>query len=119
MVLYCRSVHFGGFEHAKDSQAFYEMSSLKESKAFSLADTSGESPPSMFCCSQTPSLSCSSQTPSMSYHLEPFISSSTSSLSWSSALSPRCVFINSVLLHRPRLSPSQHGQADQDIPGRL
>ncbi|XP_059900633.1 1-phosphatidylinositol 4,5-bisphosphate phosphodiesterase delta-1a isoform X2 [Gadus macrocephalus] len=41
MVLYCRSVHFGGFEHAKDSQAFYEMSSLKESKAFSLADTSG------------------------------------------------------------------------------
>lgn len=42
LVLYCKSVHFSGFEHAKDSQAFYEMSSFKESKAFSLAEASGE-----------------------------------------------------------------------------
>ncbi|CAL8312798.1 unnamed protein product [Merluccius merluccius] len=41
MVVYCKSVHFGGFEHAKDTQAFYEMSSLKESKAFNLAETAG------------------------------------------------------------------------------
>ncbi|KAM4544418.1 1-phosphatidylinositol 4,5-bisphosphate phosphodiesterase delta-1a isoform 2-T2 [Fundulus diaphanus] len=40
IVIYCKSVHFGGFEHARDSQAFYEMSSLKESKAFNLAETS-------------------------------------------------------------------------------
>ncbi|XP_059183228.1 1-phosphatidylinositol 4,5-bisphosphate phosphodiesterase delta-1a [Centropristis striata] len=40
IVVYCKSVHFNGFEHAKDSHAFYEMSSLKESKAFNLADTS-------------------------------------------------------------------------------
>lgn len=42
IVIYCKSVHFNGFEHARDNQAFYEMSSFKESKAFSLADTSGE-----------------------------------------------------------------------------
>ncbi|XP_074478509.1 1-phosphatidylinositol 4,5-bisphosphate phosphodiesterase delta-1a isoform X2 [Sebastes fasciatus] len=41
IVLYCKSVHFSGFEHAKENQAFYEMSSFKESKAFNLADTSG------------------------------------------------------------------------------
>ncbi|CAN9506311.1 unnamed protein product [Ophioblennius macclurei] len=40
IVIYCKSVHFHGFEHAKDNQAFYEMSSFKESKAFNLADTS-------------------------------------------------------------------------------
>ncbi|XP_005797944.1 1-phosphatidylinositol 4,5-bisphosphate phosphodiesterase delta-1 isoform X1 [Xiphophorus maculatus] len=40
IVIYCKSVHFGGFEHAKDNQSFYEMSSLKESKALQLADTS-------------------------------------------------------------------------------
>ncbi|XP_053268037.1 1-phosphatidylinositol 4,5-bisphosphate phosphodiesterase delta-1a isoform X1 [Pleuronectes platessa] len=40
IVIYCKSVHFNGFEHAKENQAFYEMSSLKESKAFNLADTS-------------------------------------------------------------------------------
>lgn len=40
IVIYCKSVHFHGFEHAKDSLAFYEMSSFKESKAFNLADTS-------------------------------------------------------------------------------
>ncbi|AWP20603.1 Phosphoinositide phospholipase C [Scophthalmus maximus] len=39
-VIYCKSVHFNSFEHAKDNQAFYEMSSFKESKAFILADTS-------------------------------------------------------------------------------
>ena len=41
MVIYCKSVHFGGFEHARDDQAFYEMSSFKEGKAVNLADTSG------------------------------------------------------------------------------
>ncbi|KAK7881824.1 hypothetical protein WMY93_030233 [Mugilogobius chulae] len=41
IVIYCKSVHFYGFDHAKDNQAFYEMSSLKESKAFGLAQTSG------------------------------------------------------------------------------
>lgn len=40
IVIYCKSVHFNGFEHARDKQAFYEMSSFKESKAFSLADNS-------------------------------------------------------------------------------
>ncbi|XP_037549969.1 1-phosphatidylinositol 4,5-bisphosphate phosphodiesterase delta-1a [Nematolebias whitei] len=40
VVIYCKSVHFNNFEHARDSQAFYEMSSFKESKAFNLADTS-------------------------------------------------------------------------------
>lgn len=48
LVLYCKSVHFSGFEHAKDSQAFYEMSSFKESKAFSLAESSGAKP-KMWC----------------------------------------------------------------------
>ncbi|XP_047424300.1 1-phosphatidylinositol 4,5-bisphosphate phosphodiesterase delta-1a isoform X2 [Mugil cephalus] len=41
IVVYCKSVHFNSFEHAKDNQAFYEMSSFKESKAFNLADSSG------------------------------------------------------------------------------
>lgn len=41
IVIYCKSVHFNGFEHAKENQDFYEMSSFKEGKAFSLADTSG------------------------------------------------------------------------------
>ncbi|CAL1597030.1 unnamed protein product [Knipowitschia caucasica] len=41
VVIYCKSVHFNGFEHAKDNQAFYDMSSLKESKAFGLAQNSG------------------------------------------------------------------------------
>ncbi|XP_063063520.1 1-phosphatidylinositol 4,5-bisphosphate phosphodiesterase delta-1a isoform X2 [Engraulis encrasicolus] len=40
LVIYCKSVHFSGFEHARDCQAFYEMSSFKEGKAVSLADTS-------------------------------------------------------------------------------
>ncbi|KAM7369873.1 hypothetical protein PAMP_011163 [Pampus punctatissimus] len=41
IVIYCKSVHFNGFEHAKDKQSFYEMSSFKESKALNLAETSG------------------------------------------------------------------------------
>lgn len=41
LVIYCKSVHFSGFEHARDNQAFYEMSSFKESKAVNLAETSG------------------------------------------------------------------------------
>ncbi|KAL2085120.1 hypothetical protein ACEWY4_018440 [Coilia grayii] len=40
LVVYCKSVHFSGFEHARDSHAFYEMASFKEGKALSLADTS-------------------------------------------------------------------------------
>uniref|UniRef100_A0A8C6SVA8 Phosphoinositide phospholipase C n=1 Tax=Neogobius melanostomus TaxID=47308 RepID=A0A8C6SVA8_9GOBI len=43
IVIYCKSVHFHGFEHSKDNQAFYEMSSFKESKAFGLAQNSGTS----------------------------------------------------------------------------
>ncbi|XP_010782197.1 1-phosphatidylinositol 4,5-bisphosphate phosphodiesterase delta-1-like, partial [Notothenia coriiceps] len=44
IVVYCKSVHFSGFEHAKDCQVFYEMSSFKESKAFNLAESSGKHP---------------------------------------------------------------------------
>ncbi|MED6247320.1 hypothetical protein ATANTOWER_025372 [Ataeniobius toweri] len=40
IVIYCKSVHFSGFEHSRDNQAFYEMSSFKESKAFNLSETS-------------------------------------------------------------------------------
>ncbi|KAM4534396.1 1-phosphatidylinositol 4,5-bisphosphate phosphodiesterase delta-1a isoform 2-T2 [Odontesthes bonariensis] len=40
IVIYCKSVHFSGFEHARDNQAFYEMSSFKEGKALNLAETS-------------------------------------------------------------------------------
>ncbi|KAM6971193.1 1-phosphatidylinositol 4,5-bisphosphate phosphodiesterase delta-1a isoform 2-T2 [Tautogolabrus adspersus] len=40
IVIYCKSVHFNGFEHAKENQDFYEMSSFKEGKAFNLAETS-------------------------------------------------------------------------------
>uniref|UniRef100_A0AAX7SUG4 Phosphoinositide phospholipase C n=1 Tax=Astatotilapia calliptera TaxID=8154 RepID=A0AAX7SUG4_ASTCA len=42
IVIYCKSVHFNSFEHARENQAFYEMSSFKESKAFNLAETSGK-----------------------------------------------------------------------------
>ncbi|XP_053716684.1 1-phosphatidylinositol 4,5-bisphosphate phosphodiesterase delta-1a isoform X1 [Synchiropus splendidus] len=41
IVIYCKSVHFHGFEHARESLSFYEMSSFKESKAFNLANSSG------------------------------------------------------------------------------
>ncbi|KAL4623461.1 1-phosphatidylinositol 4,5-bisphosphate phosphodiesterase delta-1-like [Arapaima gigas] len=40
LAIYCKSVHFQGFDHARDSQAFYEMSSFKESKAEKLAEES-------------------------------------------------------------------------------
>ncbi|KAK2886525.1 1-phosphatidylinositol 4,5-bisphosphate phosphodiesterase delta-1a isoform X1 [Channa argus] len=40
IVIYCKSVHFNGFEHSRENQAFYEMSSFKESKAFHLSETS-------------------------------------------------------------------------------
>ncbi|KAJ8010958.1 hypothetical protein DPEC_G00080560 [Dallia pectoralis] len=39
LVIYCKSVHFSGFENAKAKQAFYEMSSFKETKAVNLAET--------------------------------------------------------------------------------
>ncbi|XP_005994279.1 1-phosphatidylinositol 4,5-bisphosphate phosphodiesterase delta-1 isoform X2 [Latimeria chalumnae] len=41
LVVYVKSVHFYGFEHAKEEQAFFEMSSFGESKAFKLAKESG------------------------------------------------------------------------------
>lgn len=40
LVIYCKSVHFNSFEHAKNNQSFYEMASFKESKAQHLAETS-------------------------------------------------------------------------------
>ncbi|XP_061569839.1 1-phosphatidylinositol 4,5-bisphosphate phosphodiesterase delta-1a isoform X1 [Cololabis saira] len=43
IVIYCKSVHFNGFEHARDNLNFYEMSSYKESKALNLAETSATS----------------------------------------------------------------------------
>ena len=43
MVIYCKSVHFNGFQDAKDNLGFYEMSSFKERKAMALAEESGES----------------------------------------------------------------------------
>lgn len=42
-VIYCKSVHFRGFEYASEHQSFYEMSSLTESKALKLANESGNS----------------------------------------------------------------------------
>ncbi|KAM9436889.1 1-phosphatidylinositol 4,5-bisphosphate phosphodiesterase delta-1a isoform 2-T2 [Clarias gariepinus] len=40
LVIYCKSVHFTSFEHSREKQACYEMSSFKESKAKNLAETS-------------------------------------------------------------------------------
>ncbi|XP_060755866.1 1-phosphatidylinositol 4,5-bisphosphate phosphodiesterase delta-1a isoform X2 [Neoarius graeffei] len=40
LVIYCKSVHFNSFEHAREKQACYEMSSYKESKAKNLAENS-------------------------------------------------------------------------------
>ena len=42
MVIYCKSVHFHGFEDARKKQSFYEMSSFKEGKAMMLVEDSGE-----------------------------------------------------------------------------
>ncbi|XP_035491716.1 1-phosphatidylinositol 4,5-bisphosphate phosphodiesterase delta-1b isoform X3 [Scophthalmus maximus] len=40
MVIYCKSVHFHGFEDAVRNLSFYEMSSFKEGKAMKLAEES-------------------------------------------------------------------------------
>ncbi|XP_036939376.1 1-phosphatidylinositol 4,5-bisphosphate phosphodiesterase delta-1b isoform X2 [Acanthopagrus latus] len=40
MVIYCKSVHFNGFEDARQNLSFYEMSSFKEGKAMKLAEES-------------------------------------------------------------------------------
>ncbi|XP_061589010.1 1-phosphatidylinositol 4,5-bisphosphate phosphodiesterase delta-1b isoform X2 [Cololabis saira] len=40
MVIYCKSVHFNGFEDARTNLSFYEMSSFKEGKAKKLAEGS-------------------------------------------------------------------------------
>uniref|UniRef100_A0A3B4WH43 Phosphoinositide phospholipase C n=1 Tax=Seriola lalandi dorsalis TaxID=1841481 RepID=A0A3B4WH43_SERLL len=40
MVIYCKSVHFHGFDDARTNQSFYEMSSFKEGKAVGLAEES-------------------------------------------------------------------------------
>ncbi|XP_063075169.1 1-phosphatidylinositol 4,5-bisphosphate phosphodiesterase delta-1b isoform X2 [Engraulis encrasicolus] len=40
IVIYCKSVHFHGFEDAKENLGFYEMSSFKEGKAVKLAEES-------------------------------------------------------------------------------
>lgn len=42
MVIYCKSVHFNGFDDARENLSFYEMSSFKEGKAMKLAEESGE-----------------------------------------------------------------------------
>ena len=42
MVIYCKSVHFNGFEDAVKNLSFYEMSSFKEGIAMELAEESGE-----------------------------------------------------------------------------
>uniref|UniRef100_A0AAY4B3I7 Phosphoinositide phospholipase C n=1 Tax=Denticeps clupeoides TaxID=299321 RepID=A0AAY4B3I7_9TELE len=41
LVIYCKSVHFSSFENSRTKQAFYEMASFKETKAFHLAENSG------------------------------------------------------------------------------
>ncbi|EHB00376.1 1-phosphatidylinositol-4,5-bisphosphate phosphodiesterase delta-1 [Heterocephalus glaber] len=44
MVIYCKSVHFGGFSSAGPSgQAFYEMASFSENRAFRMLQESGSS----------------------------------------------------------------------------
>ncbi|XP_019720327.1 1-phosphatidylinositol 4,5-bisphosphate phosphodiesterase delta-1-like isoform X2 [Hippocampus comes] len=40
MVIYCKSVHFNGFEDARKNLSFNEMSSFKEKKAIALAEES-------------------------------------------------------------------------------
>lgn len=41
LVVYCKSVHFHGFEHARLHAKCYEMSSFSESKAKRLAKEAG------------------------------------------------------------------------------
>ncbi|XP_053872563.1 1-phosphatidylinositol 4,5-bisphosphate phosphodiesterase delta-1 isoform X2 [Malaclemys terrapin pileata] len=43
IVIYCKSVHFQGFDNTTSPRAFYEMSSFTESKAQKLAQESGTS----------------------------------------------------------------------------
>uniref|UniRef100_A0A8C3T2N9 Phosphoinositide phospholipase C n=1 Tax=Chelydra serpentina TaxID=8475 RepID=A0A8C3T2N9_CHESE len=43
IVIYCKSVHFQGFDSTTSPRAFYEMSSFTESKAQKLAQESGTS----------------------------------------------------------------------------
>ncbi|XP_066508280.1 1-phosphatidylinositol 4,5-bisphosphate phosphodiesterase delta-1-like [Hoplias malabaricus] len=40
IIIYCKSVAFHGFEHAREKQAFYEMSSFKEGDAAKYAEKS-------------------------------------------------------------------------------
>lgn len=43
MVIYCKSVHFGGFSSSgTPGQAFYEMASFSENRALRLLQESGE-----------------------------------------------------------------------------
>ncbi|XP_035384356.1 1-phosphatidylinositol 4,5-bisphosphate phosphodiesterase delta-1b isoform X2 [Electrophorus electricus] len=42
IVIYCKSVKFHGFEHARNNQSFYEISSFKEGDAMKLAEKSGK-----------------------------------------------------------------------------
>lgn len=43
MVIYCKSVHFGGFSSpGTPGQAFYEMASFSENRALRLLQESGE-----------------------------------------------------------------------------
>ncbi|XP_040026362.2 1-phosphatidylinositol 4,5-bisphosphate phosphodiesterase delta-1 isoform X1 [Gasterosteus aculeatus] len=43
MVVYCKSVHFNGFEDARRNLSFYEMSSFKEPNAMALVEDSANS----------------------------------------------------------------------------
>lgn len=46
MVIYCKSVHFGGFSSpGTPGQAFYEMVSFSENRALRLLQESGEHQP--------------------------------------------------------------------------
>ncbi|XP_062843280.1 1-phosphatidylinositol 4,5-bisphosphate phosphodiesterase delta-1b isoform X2 [Trichomycterus rosablanca] len=38
LVIYCKSVAFHGFDHARDNQSFYEMSSFKEGDAVNFSE---------------------------------------------------------------------------------
>uniref|UniRef100_A0A8C2CWB6 Phosphoinositide phospholipase C n=1 Tax=Cyprinus carpio TaxID=7962 RepID=A0A8C2CWB6_CYPCA len=40
IVIYCKSVHFRGFEDSRDKHSFYEMASFKEGEAVKLAEES-------------------------------------------------------------------------------
>lgn len=43
LVIYCKSVHFGGFSNPSTSEkAFYEMASFSENRALRLLQESGE-----------------------------------------------------------------------------